>query len=76
MLAVFAKQSTDRVKMSFRSVGRFSVRDFAEKHFNGGGHHNAAGGASEESIGVVMARLRGLLPEIAAGISAAELPDT
>lgn len=74
-VAVFAKQSTDRVKMSFRSVGQFSVRDFAEKHFNGGGHHNAAGGASEESIGVVMARLRGLLPEIAAGIAAAEQPD-
>ena len=74
-VAVFAKQSTDRVKMSFRSVGQFSVRDFAEKHFNGGGHHNAAGGASEESIGVVMARLRGLLPEIATGIAAAEQPD-
>lgn len=71
-VAVFAKQSSDRVKMSFRSVGRFSVRDFAEQHFDGGGHHNAAGGASEEPIGVVMARLRGLLPEIAAGLAAAE----
>jgi len=71
-VAVFAKQSSDRVKMSFRSVGQFSVRDFAEKHFDGGGHHNAAGGASNESIGVVMARLRGLLPEIAAGIAEAE----
>ena len=73
-VAVFAKQSSDRVKLSLRSVGRFSVRDFAEKHFNGGGHHNAAGGASNEPIGVVMARLRGLLPEIAAGIAAAEKP--
>ena len=73
-VAVFAKESTDRVKMSFRSVGDFSVRDFAEQHFDGGGHHNAAGGASTESIGVVMARLRGLLPEIAAGIQATEAP--
>ena len=71
-VAVFAKQSSDRDKMSFRSVGNFSVRDFAEQHFDGGGHPNAAGGASTESIGVVMARLRGLLPEIAAGIEAAE----
>ena len=71
-VAVFAKQSSDRVKMSFRSVGQYSVRDFAEKHFDGGGHHNAAGGASKEPIGVVMARLRGLLPEISAGILAAE----
>ena len=71
-VAVFAKQSTDRVKMSFRSVGQYSVRDLAEQHFDGGGHNNAAGGASTESIGVVMARLRGLLPEIAAGLAAAE----
>jgi len=71
-VAVFAKQSTDRVKMSFRSVGNYSVRDLAEQHFDGGGHNNAAGGASTESIGVVMARLRGLLPEIAAGLAAAE----
>ena len=49
---------------------RISV--LAEKHFDGGGHHNAAGGASKEPIGVVMARLRGLLPEISAGILAAE----
>ena len=71
-VAVFAKQSSDRVKMSFRSVGTYSVRDFAEKHFDGGGHNNAAGGASNDSVGVVMARLRGLLPEIAAGIAKAE----
>ena len=69
------RKSTDRVKMSFRSVGNYSVRDLAEQHFDGGGHHNAAGGASRESIGVVMARLRGLLPEIAAGITAAEKAD-
>ena len=49
--------------------GPIQRRDFAEKHFDGGGHHNAAGGASKEPIGVVMARLRGLLPEIAAGIA-------
>ena len=74
-VAVFVKESTDRVKMSFRSVGNYSVRDLAEQHFDGGGHHNAAGGASRESIGVVMARLRGLLPEIASGITAAEKAD-
>ncbi|MEP4882655.1 DHH family phosphoesterase, partial [Maribacter dokdonensis] len=27
-------------KISFRSVGDFSVNDFARKHFNGGGHTN------------------------------------
>jgi phosphoesterase RecJ-like protein len=38
------------LKISFRSVGDFSVNDFARKHFNGGGHTNAAGGKSDDSI--------------------------
>lgn len=38
------------IKISFRSVGDFSVNDFARKHFNGGGHDNAAGGRSDVSI--------------------------
>jgi len=32
------------VRISFRSKGDFSVNDFARKHFEGGGHKNAAGG--------------------------------
>ena len=38
------------IKMSFRSKGTFSVNDFARNHFNGGGHHNAAGGRSEQTL--------------------------
>ena len=38
------------IKMSFRSKGAFSVNDFAKTYFNGGGHHNAAGGASKLSL--------------------------
>lgn len=38
------------VKISLRSQGDFSVNDMARKHFNGGGHINAAGGRSEESL--------------------------
>ncbi|PWL38352.1 DHH family phosphoesterase [Flagellimonas aquimarina] len=38
------------IKISFRSVGDFSVNEFARNHFNGGGHDNAAGGRSEISI--------------------------
>lgn len=33
-------------KWSFRSKGNFDVNQFARKHFNGGGHANAAGGRS------------------------------
>ena len=38
------------IKMSFRSKGAFSVNDFARTYFNGGGHHNAAGGLSKLSL--------------------------
>ncbi len=34
----------DNIKISFRSKSYFPVNLFAEKYFNGGGHHNAAGG--------------------------------
>ena len=43
-----------------------AVRDVAATHFNGGGHHNAAGGACPgESLDSVVARLIGLLPSYA-----------
>lgn len=35
------------IKISLRSVGDFSVNEFARKHFHGGGHDNAAGGRSD-----------------------------
>lgn len=38
------------VKISFRSQGGFDVNQFARKHFNGGGHINAAGGKSFLSL--------------------------
>ena len=38
------------IKMSLRSKGNFSVNDFARNHFNGGGHVNAAGGRSEDTL--------------------------
>ncbi len=40
----------DNIKLSFRSKGDFSVSEFAEKYFNGGGHYNAAGGESNDSL--------------------------
>ncbi len=49
-LAVFMKGSDDKVKLSFRSKTSFDVNQFARKHFNGGGHRNAAGGISDLSI--------------------------
>ncbi len=47
--AVFI-DSGDLIKISFRSVGSFSVNKFARQHFEGGGHKNAAGGKSTLSL--------------------------
>ncbi|PCJ98277.1 MAG: DHH family phosphoesterase [Flavobacteriaceae bacterium] len=38
------------IKISFRSEGNFSVNEFARNHFQGGGHTNAAGGKSDETM--------------------------
>ena len=50
-------------KISFRSVGDFSVNDFARKHFDGGGHHNAAGGKSERNLEDTINYFLSLLPQ-------------
>ena len=38
------------IKISFRSKGDFDVNQYAREHFSGGGHINAAGGKSTESL--------------------------
>jgi len=50
------------VKISFRSVGDFSVNEFSRKHFNGGGHINAAGGRSEDSLKGTVSEFLNILP--------------
>jgi len=49
------------IKISFRSIGDFSVNEFARAHFNGGGHTNAAGGRSEQSMEETTSRFIELL---------------
>jgi len=43
-LSVFFTEHEDHIKLSLRSTGKFNVNEIASIHFNGGGHHNAAGG--------------------------------
>lgn len=50
------------VKLSFRSVGDFSVNDLAKKHFEGGGHRNASGGQSSLSLEETLKKFLGILP--------------
>jgi phosphoesterase RecJ-like protein len=49
-LSVLIVDRTVARKMSFRSKDTFPANEFARKHFNGGGHFNAAGGESQEAI--------------------------
>lgn len=54
-------QQEQRIKMSFRSKGDFDVNHFARKHFNGGGHKNAAGGMSTLSLEETINKLHSTL---------------
>ncbi len=60
-MAVLFTESDDIIKISLRSKGNFSVRDLANKHFNGGGHKNAAGGKSELSLDETVEKFVALL---------------
>ncbi|MBT4413621.1 MAG: bifunctional oligoribonuclease/PAP phosphatase NrnA [Polaribacter sp.] len=51
------------IKISFRSKGDFSVNKFSRNHFSGGGHDNAAGGKSEESMQETITNFTSLLSE-------------
>ena len=53
-MAVLIIETKERIKFSFRSTGKFSVNEFAKKHFNGGGHKNAAGGSLEDKLSVAL----------------------
>jgi bifunctional oligoribonuclease and PAP phosphatase NrnA len=61
--SAFFIEKKDHVKVSFRSKGDFPVNTFSASHFNGGGHRNASGGESVESLEAALEKFRGLLPE-------------
>ena len=49
LAAIIIDRGEER-KCSFRSKGNFDVNTFARTYFNGGGHFNAAGGATADSL--------------------------
>lgn len=59
--ALFTERD-DRVRISFRSKGNFDVNMFARTHFNGGGHKNASGADSHESLELTIQKFESLLP--------------
>jgi bifunctional oligoribonuclease and PAP phosphatase NrnA len=62
-IAVFLTERKDRIRLSFRSKGNFSVNNIARDYFNGGGHKNAAGGDSFVSIDETIEKLKEVLEQ-------------
>lgn len=56
--SVFMQEHDDIIRMSFRSKGDRPVNEIASTHFGGGGHANAAGGSSEESLDDTLAKVK------------------
>jgi phosphoesterase RecJ-like protein len=61
-VAALFTERDDRVRVSLRSKGEFSVNEFARAHFNGGGHRNAAGGDIFKNMSETLAWFETLLP--------------
>ena len=62
VMAAILIDRIDEIRISFRSVGNFSVRDLASTHFDGGGHRNAAGGRSKLSLTETEKKLLSIIP--------------
>ena len=62
-LAAFIVERKDKVKLSLRSKGTFPANEVCKKYFNGGGHRNAAGGHSQQSLSQVTNQFKTILPE-------------
>jgi phosphoesterase RecJ-like protein len=60
--AIFIEHKDENIiKISFRSQGSFDVNKFAREHFNGGGHINAAGGKSNQTMKETISKFEALL---------------
>jgi len=62
-IAAFVSEQPKIVKLSLRSKGDFAVNEIANKYFKGGGHKNAAGGASFSGLNATLNKLRRILKE-------------
>ena len=62
-LSVLIIDRTHRVKMSFRSKGNFPCNELARLYFSGGGHFNAAGGESTDTVENVESKFKTIIQE-------------
>lgn len=62
-LAAFITEQPKITKLSLRSKAEVDVRAIARDHFKGGGHRNAAGGASYQGLRATVAKFKRALAE-------------
>ena len=62
-LAAFMVERKDKVKLSLRSKGDFPANEICKKYFSGGGHRNAAGGVSSDSLQETVEQFKLILPK-------------
>ena len=65
--SVFMREDDEYVKISVRSQGDFAVNTICEKHFNGGGHKNAAGGEFYGTVEEARAEFEKIMEELKSG---------
>ena len=59
----FFAEMDGKIKISFRSKGKFDVNKFAREYFHGGGHINAAGGKSDLNINETITKFLAIVNE-------------
>ncbi|WNM18683.1 DHH family phosphoesterase [Flavobacterium capsici] len=65
LAAIFIEHKDENIiKISFRSQGSFDVNQFAREHFQGGGHINAAGGKSYDSLNYTIKKFEKIIATI------------
>jgi len=62
VFSVLIKEGKEMVKLSLRSRGTFPVNKVASTLFNGGGHINASGGESYDTLQETVDKLKAALP--------------
>ncbi|PKP30797.1 MAG: DHH family phosphoesterase [Bacteroidetes bacterium HGW-Bacteroidetes-16] len=62
-LSILITEKDNKLRLSFRSKGNFSVNDLARKHFNGGGHRNASGGNVNKPVKELIDELKVVLDD-------------
>ena len=62
--SVFMREDADRIKVSCRSQGDFSVSDICARYFGGGGHQNAAGGEFSGTVEEAVALFHQVLADL------------